>query len=148
MPKASRCLFAGKVRFSSLTSRFLSDPVGRDEGRTWPFVMRSSRKQKGEYSVCDKVKQITDTIIRFEGAYSNNPADKGGETMYGITVSVARANGYSGPMANMPRAVAERIYRDRYVVAPRFDKVLALSEASGVDMIDTGVKMGRSRAGA
>lgn len=96
--------------------------------------------------MCDKVKKIIDDIIRVEGAYSNNPADKGGETMYGITVSVARANGYSGPMANMPRAVAERIYRDRYVVAPRFDKVLELSEPIGVEMIDTGVNMGPSRA--
>src|SRR5690625_1688136 len=96
MPTPSRCLFAGKVRFSSWTRRFWSDTFRSDGRRTWPVLMRSIRQLTGEYSMCDKVKQIIDDIIRVEGAYSNNPADKGGETMYGITVSVARANGYSG----------------------------------------------------
>src|SRR5690625_7094483 len=113
MPKPSRCLFAGKVRFSSWTRRFLSDTFRSDGRRTWPVLMRSLRQLTGEYSMCDKVKQIIDDIIRVEGAYSNNPADKGGETMYGITVSVAGANGYSGPMDNTPRAVDERSYSAR-----------------------------------
>src|SRR5690625_2810903 len=133
MPTPSRCPFAGTARIASWTRRGLSDTFRSDGRRSWPVLMRSIRQLTGEYSMCEKVKQIIDDIIRVEGAYSNNPADKGGETMYGITVSVARANGYSGPMANMPRAVAERLYRDRYVVAPRFDKVLALSEPIGVE---------------
>lgn len=93
-----------------------------------------------------KVKSIIDEVIRVEGGYSNNKADRGGETMYGITAAVARANGYTGPMANMPRNVAERIYRKRYVEEPKFDQVLARSERIGVELIDTGVNMGPSRA--
>lgn len=67
---------------------------------------------------------LTDTSGTFEGAlsrlweteggYANNPRDNGGETMYGITAKTARANGYTGPMRDLPRSVAERIYRDEY----------------------------------
>lgn len=34
--------------------------------------------------------------------------------MWGITVAVARANGYSGPMRDMPQEVAKDIYRRKY----------------------------------
>lgn len=93
-----------------------------------------------------RVKAIIDEIIRVEGGYSNNKDDRGGETMYGITVAVARANGYAGPMKNMPRSVAERVYRQRYVETPRFDQVLERTEKVGVELIDTGVNMGPARA--
>lgn len=93
----------------------------------------------------DRVAAIIDDIIRVEGGYVNHPEDKGGETKYGITEMVARANGYTGPMVNMPRTLAEQIYRKRYVETPQFDKVLAVSEPIGVEMIDTGVNMGPSR---
>lgn len=94
----------------------------------------------------DRVAAIIDEIIRVEGGYANNPADRGGETMYGITKEVARANGYAGPMRNMPRTVAERIYRQRYIETPKFDQVLARSAQIGIELIDTGVNMGPARA--
>lgn len=50
-------------------------------------------------------------VVGIEGRYSNNPADPGGETMYGVTIAVARANGYTGPMKDMPLETAQRIYR-------------------------------------
>lgn len=53
-----------------------------------------------------------------EGGYSNNPADPGGETMWGITKRVAVANGYTGAMQDLPQATAKAIakaeYWDRY----------------------------------
>jgi lysozyme family protein len=49
-----------------------------------------------------------------EGGYSNNPADPGGETMWGITVRVARANGYAGPMINLPQSTAKAIAKSQY----------------------------------
>ena len=94
-----------------------------------------------------RVDQIIDAVIQAEGGYSNNKADRGGETMYGITVAVARANGYLGSMAAMPRSVAEAIYRKRYVEGPGFDQVLRLSQPIGEELIDTGVNMGPHRAG-
>jgi lysozyme family protein len=53
-------------------------------------------------------------LLGHEGGYSNHPADPGGETNWGITVAVARANGYAGPMKDMPLDVAKRIYRACY----------------------------------
>lgn len=49
-----------------------------------------------------------------EGAYSNNPADPGGETMWGITARVARANGYTGEMRMLPQSIAKQIAKMVY----------------------------------
>lgn len=68
--------------------------------------------------------QAFERLIGHEGGYSNNPADPGGETMWGITARVARANGYTGPMNLLPRerarAIAKTAYWDR-VQADRYD---------------------------
>lgn len=89
------------------------------------------------------ISQIIDDVIAAEGGYVNDPADAGGETMYGITAAVARANGYSGPMSALPRSLAVQIYSTRYVFEPKFDRV---GEVAGsrvaAEMIDTGVNMG------
>ena len=69
------------------------------------------------------ISQIIDDVIAAEGGYVNDPADAGGETMYGITAAVARANGYSGPMSALPRSLAVQIYSTRYVFEPKFDRV-------------------------
>ena len=92
------------------------------------------------------IDSIIAKVIETEGGYVNNKADKGGETRFGITVAVARANGYQGPMIDMPQAMAEAIYRKRYITEPMFDQVLAINEHIGRELIDTGVNMGPSRA--
>lgn len=61
-----------------------------------------------------------DRLIGHEGGYSNHPSDPGGETMWGVTAAVARANGYTGPMRDLPRVTAKGIYRVQY-----WDKVQA-----------------------
>lgn len=53
-------------------------------------------------------------LLESEGSYSNHPNDPGGETNWGVTVSVARASGYAGPMRDMPQEVAKDIYRRKY----------------------------------
>lgn len=55
-----------------------------------------------------------DRLIGNEGGYSNDPADPGGETNWGVTVAVARANGYTGSMRDMPRDTAKAIYQAQY----------------------------------
>jgi len=92
------------------------------------------------------VAQIIDRVIAAEGGYSNNPADKGGETMYGITIAVARANGYQGPMRDLPLDLARSIYNKRYVIEPKFDQVAVLNINIAMELIDTGVNMGPHRA--
>jgi len=90
------------------------------------------------------VKDIIDNILKLEGGYVYDEKDSGGETNFGITISVARQNGYTGPMKEMPRAVAYDIYYKQYVKGPGFDKVMVLSEAIAEELIDTGVNMGVS----
>lgn len=54
-----------------------------------------------------------------EGGYSNNPADSGGETMWGVTARVARANGYQGDMKlltqDTAKIIAKSAYWDKYL---------------------------------
>lgn len=88
------------------------------------------------------VDRILEGLLAREGGYVDDPRDAGGETMFGITRETARANGWTGAMRALPRALALDIYRRRYVAAPRFDAVLALAPAVGAELIDTGVNMG------
>lgn len=44
------------------------------------------------------VERAMDATFQHEGGYVNNPNDRGGETNWGITIAVARAYGYTGPM--------------------------------------------------
>lgn len=92
------------------------------------------------------IARTIDAILRAEGGYVNDPLDKGGETNFGITVAVARAYGYTGPMRTLPVAVARAIYTARYITEPKFDQVLAIHAGIGAELIDTGVNMGPHRA--
>jgi len=89
---------------------------------------------------------IISRILAAEGGYSNNANDKGGETNFGITVAVARANGYLGEMRDMPESLARLIYLKRYVATPAFDRIAQINEKVGAELIDTGVNMGPSVA--
>jgi len=53
-------------------------------------------------------------VLGIEGGYSNNPADPGGATMYGITQAVARAWGYQGDMQALPLSTAQAIAKAGY----------------------------------
>lgn len=53
-------------------------------------------------------------LLGHEGQYSNHSQDRGGETCWGVTIAVARANGYEGPMKEMSVDVARTIYRREY----------------------------------
>ena len=64
------------------------------------------------------IARAIDAILRAEGGYVNDPQDKGGETNYGITVAVARANGYAGPMRDLPVAMARAIATGRSRMGP------------------------------
>lgn len=53
-------------------------------------------------------------LIGNEGGYSNNPADPGGETMYGVTKRVAVKHGYAGAMKDLPLELAKSIAKAEY----------------------------------
>ena len=87
-------------------------------------------------------------LILIEGGYSNDPKDRGGATMYGITEAVARAHGYAGPMDRLDLATAKSIYRRAYWDRQRLDEVEFRAGASiAVELFDTGVNMGVLVAG-
>lgn len=87
-------------------------------------------------------RELAARIIGTEGGYVNHPSDRGGETNWGITVGVARENGYTGPMRSMTRDAAIGIYRRKYWLKPGFDQVALRSEAVAEELFDTGVNMG------
>lgn len=91
--------------------------------------------------------RIINAIIDVEGGYVNDPNDSGGETNFGITVAVARANGYNGAMRNLPRSVAFDIYLAKYWDAVKGDDLVKLSEHVAEEVVDTSVNMGPKRAG-
>ncbi len=88
------------------------------------------------------IEQYLDELIKREGGYVNNPADRGGATKYGITEAVARTNGFKGNMKDLPLEVAKAIYKKQYWTAPRFDQVNAVSSAVAEELLDTGVNCG------
>ncbi|MDY7579345.1 glycosyl hydrolase 108 family protein [Herbaspirillum sp. RTI4] len=61
-------------------------------------------------------------LIGNEGGYVNNPADPGGETMYGVTLRVARAFGYAGAMRDLPIETAKAIAKKQYWDPLRLDE--------------------------
>ena len=90
---------------------------------------------------------IIDHIIDVEGGYVNDQSDSGGETNFGITYDVARANGFMGDMKNLPRSLAFDIYSGKYWDSVCGDAMVKLSEAITEEVVDTAVNMGPSRAG-
>jgi len=62
-------------------------------------------------SDCDKALAVIDEV---EGGYSDDANDPGGKTRWGITEAVARENGYAGQMNDLPKVLAETIYRQSY----------------------------------
>lgn len=88
------------------------------------------------------IDDVIEHVLGQEGGYANNPADRGGETMWGITAKTARANGYAGPMRSLPRDLAKEIYRRQFVIAPGFDKIGVISPSIGAELVDCGVNMG------
>lgn len=62
-------------------------------------------------------------LIGNEKGHSNNPADPGGETMWGITARVARAHGYAGQMIDLPLQTAKDIAKKMYWNPLQLDQV-------------------------
>lgn len=97
------------------------------------------------------VDAIIDDIIAAEGrSYTNDPADAGGPTKFGITQKTLSE--WRGKPVT-PRDVelleepeARAIYRSRYVNQPHFGLLLDVSASIGTEVVDTGVNMGQTVA--
>lgn len=79
-----------------------------------------------------------------EGAYFNDPS--GGETIYGITIKVARQNGYFGPMKDMTPAQAKAIRRAIYYARPGIYLIAPISVKIATEVYDSGINLGTGTA--
>lgn len=82
-----------------------------------------------------------------EGGFSNDAADSGGATRFGITEVVAREFGYKGEMSALPIEFAQQVYRAKYWDLLHLDLVAALSERVAIELFDTAVNTGVAFAG-
>ncbi|OYW51199.1 MAG: secretion activating protein [Novosphingobium sp. 28-62-57] len=88
---------------------------------------------------------ILAAVFAAEGGYVNDPIDPGGETNFGITKRVAVAHGYTGPMRDLPKDKAGRIYVSTYIEKPGFMPMVEIEPAVAEELVDTGVNMGPAR---
>ena len=99
-----------------------------------------------------KTKDIKDAIIfevmQIEGGFVNDPRDSGGATRYGITEAVARVNGYTGRMQELPYKTAYDIYAKDYWNPLRLDDMLIYGFELCHELFDTGVNCGTGKSGA
>lgn len=86
--------------------------------------------------------RLIDELIEREGGFVSHPADRGGPTRFGITEAVARAHGYSGAMALLPRDDAAAIYRRLYWLRPRLDEIARRAPQVAAELFGTGANMG------
>ncbi len=85
--------------------------------------------------------------VGVEGGYSDDPQDSGGATKYGITESVARANGFHGDLRVLTLAEAKRIYKAQYWDILRLDEIARIDEKIALELFDTAVNIGIATAG-
>ena len=80
-----------------------------------PNVVTKLTAEVDSYGLTEEQRRyLLEYIFLVEGGYFNHPNDPGGETMYGIIKTEARANGYNGAMRDLPREVACEIYLRKY----------------------------------
>jgi len=91
------------------------------------------------------ITSILAAIFAVEGGYVNDPRDPGGETNMGITKTVAREHGYTGPMRDLPKATAADIYTRTYIDAPGYRPMVEIEPVVAEELVDTAVNMGQSR---
>jgi lysozyme family protein len=95
------------------------------------------------------VDAILDGVLAEETrTYTDDPNDSGGPTKWGITLpQLSAAIGHTATVADMQaltRDQALSVLRYRFVAAPHFDRVLAISPSIGERLVDGGVLCGPS----
>lgn len=87
-------------------------------------------------------------VVGLEGKYANLPNDAGGETIYGVTVETARRWGYTGPMKDMPLAVAKDIYTRGWWNMLNLEQVVAIAGFRvALELFECSVNLPQKRAG-
>ena len=92
--------------------------------------------------------KIINGIIEREGGskFTNDRADSGGPTRWGVTERVARQYGYKGRMEDLPYEIAYAIYKQMYWDALRLGDIEKLSLKIAEELADTAVNCGPTTA--
>ena len=93
--------------------------------------------------------------VNVEAGYVNNPADKGGETNWGITYATAQEHKadliklfkWDGAMRNLTQPMAMWVYRHSWWDRLRCDELLAVHPFIADRIFDFGINAGRGAAG-
>lgn len=80
--------------------------------------------------------------VGVEGRYSKNPADPGGETMFGITIKTAKMFGYTAAMRDLSLDRAKQIYRAGFWDLLHLGLIDAVSQPIAEELFDTAVNCG------
>jgi lysozyme family protein len=104
-----------------------------------------SPRPSGRPTIAAAAVAMIASVIAVEGGYVDHPNDPGGKTNMGVTEQVARQNGYTGPMRQLPRSIAENIYYRQYLVAPGYAALIPVDAAVTEELFDTTVNMGAPR---
>jgi len=86
--------------------------------------------------------QFFEALLKVEGGFVDDARDSGGATRYGVTEAVARANGYSGAMKDLPLSLAKSIYKAQFWDALRLDDIQNLCPSLCLKLADIAVNMG------
>ncbi|ULQ45885.1 hypothetical protein JN531_012320 [Flagellatimonas centrodinii] len=94
---------------------------------------------------------IIDDILRAEGeAYTDDPADSGGPTKWGVTQKALAAHRgrpvTPAEVAALTRAEAVEVYRQRYYHGPGLHRLGQHSMRIAAEVMDSGVNVGPARA--
>lgn len=82
------------------------------------------------------------TTSAIEKGYVNNPNDSGGETNRGITIKLARAMGWTGPMRDLPEDVANDFAKRAFWDPMHLDEVAELYPRVAAELFDSGFLCG------
>lgn len=110
------------------TTKSLSDPVKVVDKINNPSKVTAA--DKDAYGLTSAQRRwLLEYIFAVEGGYFNHPNDPGGETMYGIIKTEARAWGYNGAMRDLPKEVATEIYLKKYWKNMQLEKITDFKKA-------------------
>lgn len=104
------------------------------------------RIKGGKRGLSAAVLAILASVFAVEGGYVDNPHDPGGATNHGVTVAVARDNGFRGDMRTLTREEAAEIYVAQYIDKPGYAEIVEFDPGVGHELVDTGVNAGPGRA--
>src|SRR5689334_18971880 len=116
-PASSGFFHARRIRAGRARQRRRDLPGSADacaEHCSWQLRSGATALAREEWQLVSGFDSVFTTTLALEGEYSDDPNDSGGATRYGVTERVARANGYTGPMRELPLADARRIAKSQY----------------------------------